>query len=61
MLDVVVRGDAAHEFLRVLRRQRRTFDAMENAVDTDDGGVPTRTCKSEAPSDTTNCRRSDIA
>jgi hypothetical protein len=24
------------------------------------GGVPTRTCRSEAPSDTTNCNKSDI-
>jgi len=35
-LDVFLGRDAAHQFFRVFRFERRAFDAMQNSVDADD-------------------------
>ncbi|MBM3875086.1 MAG: DEAD/DEAH box helicase, partial [Verrucomicrobia bacterium] len=38
LLDVLLRGDGAHQFLRVLGPEGRALDLVEDAVEPDDGG-----------------------
>jgi hypothetical protein len=60
VLDVVFGGDAAHQFLGVLRRKEGPSTRCRMPCTRMTGGTPTRMCKSEEPSDTTNCNKSDM-